>query len=101
MSSHGRVVDPELADLVRLASEAPALPPERAAVGQLRERSRAAAIAHGPGPDLSRVEERVIPGPRGPIPVRVHHPDVAPMGVLVFFHGSGFVIFARRIVAPR
>jgi acetyl esterase len=86
-------IDPELAEVVRLASEAPGLPLDPGAVDQLRELSRAGALAYGPGPELSRVEDRTMPGPRGPVPVRVYHPDVEPLGVLVFFHGSGFVIF--------
>jgi acetyl esterase len=93
MSAPRRAVDPELAVLVRLASEAPELPMERDTVKQLRELSRAAAIAYGPGPKLARVEDRAIPGGRGAIPVRIYHPDAEPIGVLVFFHGSGFVIF--------
>jgi acetyl esterase len=86
-------VDPELAALVQAANEVPALPLDRANVQPLRELSRAAAIAYGVGPELPHVEDRTVPGPRGAIPVRVYHPEVAPLGVLVFFHGSGFVIF--------
>ncbi|HEU0190611.1 MAG TPA: alpha/beta hydrolase [Mycobacterium sp.] len=43
-------------------------------------------------PEL-RVEDRVIPGPAGDLPVRVYRPpDVtAPAPVVVFFHGGGFV----------
>jgi acetyl esterase len=44
--------------------------------------------------DLARVEDRKIPGPAGPIPVRIYVPrGVAnPAGALVFFHGGGFVL---------
>lgn len=48
-----------------------------------------------PGPQLKRVENRDIPGPHGPIPVRIYWPDGAadgPLPVLVHFHGSGFVV---------
>jgi len=49
-------------------------------------------VAYGPGPELSKVDDRTVPGPRGQIPVRVYRPHVEPVGVLAFFHGSGFVI---------
>lgn len=48
-----------------------------------------------PGPQLKRVENRDIPGPHGPIPVRIYWPDDAgsgPLPVLVHYHGSGFVL---------
>lgn len=86
-------IAPELADLVRLANEAPPLPLDPNTVDQLRELARMGALAYGPGPDVSKIENRTVQGPRGPIPVRVYYPDADPIGVLVFFHGSGFVIF--------
>lgn len=38
-------------------------------------------------------EDREVPGPAGPIPVRIYHPSEAdtPLPVLVYFHGGGFV----------
>ena len=85
-------MDPELAEIVRLAGAAPVLPLDRNAVGAFRELSRVGMLAYGEGPKLAKVEDRTVPGPRGSIPVRVYHPDGEPVGVLVFFHGSGFVI---------
>jgi acetyl esterase len=86
-------VHPELVDIVKLAAAAagPALDPS--AVGELRELARAAAIAYGEGPDCAAVEDRTISGPRGDLAVRVYTPSASPRGVLVFFHGSGFVIY--------
>ena len=44
-------------------------------------------------PDVANVEDRVIPGPAGDIPVRIYTPDgVAPYPVLVYYHGGGWVI---------
>ena len=45
-------------------------------------------------PELAEVEDRVIPGPAGDLPVRIYTPDApAPRPVIVvFFHGGGFVI---------
>jgi acetyl esterase len=42
---------------------------------------------------VAKVEDRLIPGPGGQIPVRFYTPQgQAPFPVLVFFHGGGFVI---------
>ena len=47
-------------------------------------------------PDIAGVEERTIPGPDGApdLPVRVYRPrlDGAPLPVVVFFHGGGWVL---------
>jgi acetyl esterase len=43
--------------------------------------------------DVARVEDRSIPGPNGPIPVRIYQPEgEAPFPLLVYFHGGGWVI---------
>jgi acetyl esterase len=44
-------------------------------------------------PEVAKVEDRVIPGPAGDLPVRIYTPDApAPRPVIAFFHGGGFVI---------
>jgi acetyl esterase len=48
------------------------------------------AVASEP---LAGVEDRTIPGPAGPVPVRVYTPvGDGPLPVLVFFHGGAFFI---------
>ncbi len=47
-----------------------------------------------PGPEVGSVEDSLVPGPAGELPVRIYRPegtDRTP-GLLVFFHGGGFVI---------
>jgi acetyl esterase len=44
-----------------------------------------------PGDPVAKVEDRRIPGPGGEIPVRIYTPENA-RGVLVYFHGGGWVI---------
>jgi acetyl esterase len=49
--------------------------------------------APGPVQEVGRVENRLIPGPAGEIPVRIYWPKGGdPRGLLVFFHGGGWVI---------
>jgi acetyl esterase len=86
-------LDPELAVVVDAANALPAMVPTRDQVALLREQSRQGALAYGPGPEVGSVEDRTVPGPRGEVAVRVYTPVGDPIGVLVFFHGSGFVIY--------
>jgi acetyl esterase len=47
----------------------------------------------GPPVEVAKIEDRKIPGPGGEIPIRVYTPEgKAPMPVIVFFHGGGWVI---------
>lgn len=47
----------------------------------------------GPGEEVNTIANRSIPGPEGEIPLRIYSPEgEGPFGVLVFFHGGGFVI---------
>ena len=52
-----------------------------------------ARYARVPCPPVAHVEDRMIPGPRGEIRIRIYRPDLdAKHPVITFFHGSGFVI---------
>jgi acetyl esterase len=68
------------------------LPPAEARL-QYRETRK---LLTPPLPDVAGVQDRAIPGPHGPIPIRCYRPlgskpdDVLP--VLVFFHGGGWTI---------
>jgi len=45
------------------------------------------------GIELASVTDREIPGPGGPIPVRVYRPEGdAPKPVVVYYHGGGWVL---------
>jgi acetyl esterase len=51
-----------------------------------------AALGKYPDP-LAAIADRSIPGPAGPIPVRVYTPqEQQPLPVVVYFHGGGWVI---------
>src|SRR5437588_3466537 len=59
---------------------------------QAREASKALALPIEPEP-VANVENRVVPGPAGEIPVRIYTPQgKGPFPILVFFHGGGWVI---------
>jgi acetyl esterase len=50
-----------------------------------------AAALFGPCPDVP-FEDIAIPGPGGSIPARIYRPGEDPTGILVYFHGGGWVI---------
>ena len=57
-----------------------------------RNAMRAMLNVLGPGPEVDKVENRKIPGPAGEIPVRIYTPAAKPNGILVYFHGGGWVV---------
>jgi len=59
--------------------------------------ARAASLARRVPPrrpeDVHHVEDRVVPGPAGDLPVRIYRPSDEPgLPLLVWFHGGGWVI---------
>jgi len=51
-----------------------------------------AALA-GPSQEVARVEDRAIPGPAQPIPIRVYWPEAGKkLPALVYYHGGGWVV---------
>ncbi len=74
----------------------------------VREAMKAGYAAVPPGPDMHRVEDMELPGPEGPVPVRVYWPvEGQSLPILVWYHGGGWVIgdldgndpTARRLAA--
>jgi acetyl esterase len=64
------------------------LPPE---IGRQVYRDIAAGL--GLPPPVVATEERSIPGPGGPLKLRIYHPDATgPLPALLYVHGGGFVI---------
>ena len=57
-----------------------------------REQMKRRISAADPVP-IGRVEDRIITGPNGEIPIRIYTPDGnGPFGALVYFHGGGWVV---------
>jgi acetyl esterase len=52
-----------------------------------------APAVNGPAAPVASVEDRVVPGPAGDLPVRVYTPEgEPPFPIVVFFHGGGWVV---------
>jgi len=86
-------VDAELQPILDLINAAPATDwsPEQA--GEFRAIFDSMVMMLGTGPADVATEDRSIPGPSGDIPIRIYRPvGVSQPGVMVFFHGGGFVI---------
>jgi len=73
--------------------DAAGLPPAHTLpLAQFRQMARAQAAARAAPLPVGRVEDRLLPGPGGPLAVRLYWPDApAPHRVLVYAHGGGFV----------
>ena len=70
-----------------------ALPPMQSVPPETLRANYEAQTALAPRPDVAQVEDRMIPGPRGDIRVRIYRPDLASgHPVIAYFHGSAFVI---------
>jgi acetyl esterase len=75
----------------RLSGAPPAhtLSPEQARADM---RAQVANVS-GPIATVARVDDREVPGPAGPVPVRIYTPEGAgPFAGIVYFHGGGFVV---------
>lgn len=85
-------LDPYFAKMV---ADAPPYPPLRdIPVEFLRKSLRDSAAARPrAGVSLASVEDRAIPGPAGPMGVRIYTPlGTGPFPIIVYFHGGGFVV---------
>ena len=75
-----RAIVDQLASLPRLPTMTPA-----------EARGRPEPLAAAPEA-VASVTARTIPGPGGPMPIRIYRPKDALRGALVYFHGGGWVI---------
>ncbi|HVS64750.1 MAG TPA: alpha/beta hydrolase [Thermoanaerobaculia bacterium] len=77
-----------------LAEADPPIPPiSEQSPEMARAGYRALAELLGPGETVAAVEDRRIPRPAGEIPIRIYTPEgEGPFGVLVYYHGGGWVI---------
>ena len=60
---------------------------------EARRVNAARSVGMGPAEPMARTQDRTVPGPGGPVPIRVYVPEgTGPLAVLVYFHGGGWVI---------
>lgn len=86
---------PQIEDVLRAMAEAKLRPIEEMTPPEARAQMEAVATARNLEPArVGRIEERSIPGPAGPIRLRLYWPPAAqgPLPVIVYFHGGGHVI---------
>src|SRR5579859_1548641 len=68
-------------------------PFETLTVAAAREQSLRLSKLLGPSEAVVRVEDRLLPGPSGHIPIRIYTPaGPGPFPVLVYYHGGGWVM---------
>jgi len=84
-------VDPQIQGLLDKGTGVPATHTLPVDVARAQYEARIALMA-SPA-DIAAVGERIIDGPGGPLRIRIYTPHgIGPFPLLVFFHGSGFVL---------
>ena len=84
-------VDPQIQALLDKGTGVPATHTLPVNVARAQYEARIAVMA--PPADIAGVREQTIDGPRGSLRLRIYTPHGAgPFPLLVFFHGSGFVL---------
>src|SRR5690348_2822877 len=84
-------VDPQIQALLDRGSGVPAT--HTLPVDEARRLYEARIAVMAPAAAVADVSERSIAGPHGPIRLRIYTPQgTAPFPLMVFFHGSGFVL---------
>lgn len=82
---------PELQEVLKEANDAN-VPPAQAQSIQSSRTGTNAFLAAFPREAVANTQNFEIPGPGGPLPVRLYEPPgVGPHPILVFFHGGGWV----------
>ena len=85
-------LDPQAAAILA-AMEAQGAPDiSQLSVSQARDMANTFREMQGPLTQVAAVGDRTVPGPAGNLPVRIYTPSGSPRGVLVYFHGGGWVI---------
>ncbi len=84
-------VDPQIQTLIDARAKLP--PTHTLSVADARVQSAARAIPGLRIPEVASVVNRDMQGPAGSLPLRIYTPEGdGPFPIMVFFHGSGFVI---------
>lgn len=85
-------VDAAFAELLADKRSELRAPPAHVSVGDMRAGNKAYLVT-APRTPIHAVDDRVMPGPAGPLNVRIYRPtSVARLPAIVFCHGGGFVL---------
>jgi acetyl esterase len=87
-------IHPQIQTLLELGMKHGVPPVQTLSPEQARESRNPMMITNGGPPEtVAHVEDRIIPGPAGGLPVRIYTPEGnAPFPILVYYHGGGWVI---------
>jgi acetyl esterase len=85
---------PQIAQILDAMAKAELRPIEAMTPAEARAQMEMTARARQAEPlPVAKVEDRMIPGPAGAIPLRLYWPNAAgPLPVIVYYHGGGHII---------
>ena len=85
-------VDFATAELLEQMAAGGGKPLHESSVEEARALAAGMAAQAGPAPDMFRIEEHGLAVPDGDVPLRVLVPLERPAGVIVYYHGGGWVV---------
>lgn len=86
-------LDPQVAEFLAACAREPAPGPRDAGPIEARRLMVEASVGLGPFPAMASTVDRTIPNQDGAmIPLRIYRPQGAHGGLLVYFHGGGWVV---------
>jgi acetyl esterase len=96
------VLDPEIQPIVEMMEAAPGPPAHLVPLDQARAaHERESRLLGGPGEEVESVRDVTVPGPGGPIPVRVFRPaGEGPLPVVAYAHGGGWAVGSLDAFGP-
>ena len=88
------MLDPEIQPILDMLDAAPGPPAHLVPIEQARAaHDRESALLGGPGEEVAEVRDISVPGPGGPIPVRVYRPaGEGPLPLVAYAHGGGWAV---------
>jgi acetyl esterase len=93
-------LDPDVSRLLDRWAALPPLPAEELTAARVRADDLQVLELQRRPPRLHSVEDVELPGPAGPLPVRVYRPLAGELQPLLYLHGGGFVIGREGYEAP-
>ncbi len=96
------MLDPEIQPILDVMNAGTGPPAHLVPIAQARAANDAeSAEMSGTGPEVAAVRDIEVPGPGGPIPVRLFRPEGSgPLALVVYLHGGGWVMGTLTGFAP-